>query len=61
MKIVSARGIVAAAIVFASVTPIVSAPHTPTPDVQQDRLELRCDEDRETRADGRDLREDCRS
>ena len=61
MKIFSARGIVGAAIVFAIVTPIVSAPHTATPDAQQDRLELRCDDDRATGADDRDLREDCRS
>ena len=61
MKIISARGIVAAVIGLAIVAPIVSAQHVSTPDAQQDRLELRCDDDRETRADGRDLREDCRS
>src|SRR3989442_1288540 len=44
MKMFSAPGIVAAAIGFAIVTPIVSAPHTATPAAQQDRLELRCDD-----------------
>ena len=61
MKIVSARVIVAAAIGFAIVTPIVSAQVASTPDAQQDRLELRCDDDRATGADDRDLREDSRS
>ena len=61
MKMFSAPGIVAAAIGFAIVTPIVSAPHTATPAAQQDRLELRCDDDRATVADDRDLREDSRS
>ena len=61
MKIFCARGIVAATIGLAIVMPIVSAPHTSTPEAQQDRPDLRCNDDRETRADGRDLREDCRS
>jgi hypothetical protein len=61
MKIISARGIVAAVIGLAIVAPIVSAQQISTPDAQQDRLDVRCDDGHETRADDRDLREDCRS